>query len=318
MMNRILIIGGTGYLGKYLAKASVSQGNPTFVLVRPTKATALDSSKHILLQEFKDSGIHILEGSLDDHNSLVDAFNQVDVVISAVAVPQHLDQLNIIRAIKEVGNIKRFIPSEFGNEVGRVDSAPPPFQRVCDTKKKIRRAIEDAGIPYSFISANSLMAYFVDMLLQPRQEPQPGEVVIYGDGLTKAVMNLEDDIAAFTIMVANDPRTVNKLVICKPVDNIISQSELVSLWEKKTGRTFQRVFVPEAEMVVLSQSLPHPENVRISILHNIFVKGDQTNFELGYGELEASALYPDYKYTTVDQFLDTCFVSPPEIKLTPL
>ena len=46
------------------------------------------------------------QGSLDDHNSLVDAFNQVDVVISAVAVPQHLDQLNIIRAIKEVGNIK--------------------------------------------------------------------------------------------------------------------------------------------------------------------------------------------------------------------
>ena len=69
-----------------------------------------------------------------------------------------------------------------------------------------------------------------------------------------AVMNLEDDIAAFTIMVANDPRTVNKLVIYKPADNIISQSELVSLWEKKTGRTFQRVFLPEVEMVVLSQS----------------------------------------------------------------
>ena len=64
MMNRILIIGGTGYLGKYLAKASVSQGYPTFVLVPPTKATAqLDSSKDKLLQEFKDNGIHILEVS---------------------------------------------------------------------------------------------------------------------------------------------------------------------------------------------------------------------------------------------------------------
>lgn len=316
MMNRILIIGGTGYLGKYLAKASVAQGYPTFVLVRPSRATALDLSKEKLLQELKDNGVHILTGSLDDHNSLVDAIKQVDVVISAVAVPQHLDQLNIIRAIKEVGNIKRFLPSEFGTEVDRVDAAFPPFQRLCDTKKKIRRAIEDAGIPYSFIAANSFMAYFVDYLLHPRQKPQPGEVVIYGDGLTKAVMNLEDDIAAFTIMVANDPRTVNKLVIYRPPDNIMSQSELVSLWEKKTGRTFERVFLPEAEMVVLSQSLPHPDNVRISILHNIFVKGDQTNFELGYGELEASDLYPDYKYTTVDQFLHTCFVSPPETKLT--
>ena len=82
---------------------------------------------------------------------------------------------------------QRFIPSEFGNEVGRVDSAPPPFQRLCDTKKKIRRAIEDAGIPYSFISANSFMAYFVDVLLQHRQKPQPGELAIYGDGITKGM-----------------------------------------------------------------------------------------------------------------------------------
>jgi hypothetical protein len=36
----------------------------------------------------------------------VDAIKQVDIVISAVAFPQHLDQLNVIRAIKEIGNIK--------------------------------------------------------------------------------------------------------------------------------------------------------------------------------------------------------------------
>eukprot|EP00253_Pinus_taeda_P011336 PITA_11336 len=186
-MNRILIVGGTGYLGKYLARASVSQGYPTFLLVRPATAASLDSSKENLLHELKDNGIHILAGSLDDHNSLVDAIKQVDIVISAVAIPQHLDQLNIIRAIQEVGNIKRFIPSEFGNEVDRVEAALPPFQRVCDTKKKIRRAIEEAGIPYSFISANSFMAYFVDYFLHPRRKPEPLDVVIYGDGLTKGM-----------------------------------------------------------------------------------------------------------------------------------
>lgn len=68
-----------------------------------------------------------------------------------------------------------------------------------------------------------------------------------------AVMNLEDDIAAFTIRVANDPRTMNKLVIYGPPGTVISQGELVSLWEKKTGRTLQRVFLAEAEMLRLSQ-----------------------------------------------------------------
>eukprot|EP00253_Pinus_taeda_P008361 PITA_08361 len=311
-----MIVGGTGYLGKYLAKASVSQGYPTFVLVRPATAAALASSKEKLLQELKDNGIHILTGSLDDHNSLVDAMKQVDIVISAVAVPQHLDQLNIIRAIQEVGNIKRFVPSEFGNEVDRVEAALPPFQKFCDTKKKIRRAIEAAGIPYSFICANSFMAYFVDYFLHPRQKPELEEVVIYGDGLTKAVLNLEDDIAAFTIRVANDSRTMNKLVIYKPPGNVISQGELVSAWERKSGRSLRRVFLPETEMVRLSWTLPHPDNVRISVLHNIFVKGEQTSFELGDEDLEASQLYGDYKYTTVDEFLDTCLISAPETKLT--
>eukprot|EP00253_Pinus_taeda_P015247 PITA_15247 len=239
-------------------------------------------------------------GSLDDHTSLVDAIKQVDIVISAVAIPQHLDQFNIIRAIQEAGiaNIKRFVPSEFGNEVDKVQ-ALHPFHRVCDNKRKIRRAIEEAGIPFTFFSANSYASYFVDYFFHPRQKPQPEEVVIYGDGLSKAFMNSEEDIAALAIMMANDPRTMNRLVIYRPPSNIICQSELVSLWEKKTGRSLKRVFLPEAEMVRLSETLPRPEqNIPVSILHNIFVKGDQTNFELGEEVLEACELYPEYNQST--------------------
>eukprot|EP01018_Ginkgo_biloba_P022319 Gb_32479 [translate_table: standard] len=237
MGSRILIIGATEYLGKYITKTSVSLGYPTFILVPST--TAPDSPKAALLQEFKASGIHILQGFLDDHDSLVEAIRKVDIVISIVATPQHLDQLHIIKAIKEVGHIKRFFPSDFGNEVDRVE-ALHPLQRVFDNKKKIHRAVEKEGIPHTFISANSFAAYFVDYFLHPRQKClEPEEVVIYGDGLTKAVFNLEDDIAAFTIKVAFDPRTLNRVVIYRP-GNIISQGELVSLWEKKTIRRLRR------------------------------------------------------------------------------
>ncbi|KAH9289687.1 hypothetical protein KI387_033804, partial [Taxus chinensis] len=284
-MNRILIIGATGYIGKYMANASVSLGYPTYAFVRPSSAVPR-SSKSTLLQKFRDDGIHILEGSLDDHNSLVNAFKQVDIVISAVAIPQHMDQLNIIKAIKEAGNIKRFLPSEFGNEVDRIRSLPP-FQRINDIKKTIRRATEEAGIPYTFVSANSCAAYFVDYFLHPRQKPQPEEVIIYGDGLTKAVMNLEEDIASLTIMVTTDPRTLNRVVIYKPPMNLISQAEIVSLWEKKTGKYIKRVYWPEDEMIKLSESLPNPKNIPVSILHSIFVKGDQTNYEIGDEDLEA-------------------------------
>ena len=48
-----------------------------------------------------------------------------------------------------------------------------------------------------------------------------------------------------------------------------------------------------------------PLNVILSISHSVFIKGDHTNFEIepSFG-VEASELYPDVKYTTVDEYLD--------------
>lgn len=48
--------------------------------------------------------------------------------------------------------------------------------------------------------------------------------------------------------------------------------------------------------IVDNAALPFPENVPPSILHNIFIKGEQVSFELTADDLEASELYPDYKY----------------------
>jgi hypothetical protein len=43
----------------------------------------------------------------------------------------------------------------------------------------------------------------------------------------------------------------------------------------------------------------------MSIALSIFVRGDHTNFEIepSFG-VEASELYPDVKYTTVDEYLN--------------
>ncbi|CAB4309170.1 unnamed protein product [Prunus armeniaca] len=188
--SKILIIGATGYLGKYMLKASVSLGQPTYAYVRPIKPKT-DSSKLLLHKEFEAMGATIVQGELDDHEKLVKAVEQVDVVISTVAVPQHLEQLKLIKAIKDAGNIKRFIPSEFGNEVDRV-SGLPPFEALLDNKRKIRRAIEAAGIPYTYVSANSFGAYFVDYLLHPREKTNH-QVTVYGTGEAKDSRHIRFD-----------------------------------------------------------------------------------------------------------------------------
>ena len=56
--------------------------------------------------------------------------------------------------------------------------------------------------------------------------------------------------------------------------------------------------------LLFSESAP-PVNVILSINHSSYVKGDHTNFEIesSFG-VEASALYPDVKYITVDEYLN--------------
>ncbi|KAI9383593.1 hypothetical protein POPTR_013G103701v4 [Populus trichocarpa] len=307
-MSKILIFGGTGYIGKYMVKASVSMGHKTYVYARPI-TTQSSPAKIGIHKEFQAMGVTIVQGEFDEQEKIVSVLRHVDVVISTVAYPQVLDQLKIIEAIKVAGNIKRFFPSDFGVEEDRVTPLPP-FEAFLDKKRKIRRATEEAGIPYTFVSANCFGAYFVNVLLRPHEQPQ--DIPVYGSGEAKAVMNYEEDIAMYTIKMADDPETCNRVVIYRPQKNIVSQLELISLWEKKTGKTFNRIYVPEDEIVKLSETLPHPQNIPVSILHSLFVKGDMMGFELGEDDLEASGLYPDLEFRTIDQLLDIFLTSPPD------
>ncbi|XP_068313978.1 eugenol synthase 2-like [Pyrus communis] len=301
--SKILIIGSTGYIGKFVVEASAKLGHPTFALVRET--TVNDPAKANLIEKFKNLGVTLLYGDLYNHESLVKAIKQVDVVISTVGFLQTADQTKIIAAIKEAGNIKRFFPSEFGNDVDRV-KAVEPAKSSFDAKVQIRRVIEAEGIPHTYVSSNCFDGYFLPSLAQPgATSPPRDKVTILGDGNPKAVFNKEDDIGTYTIRAVDDPRTLNKVLFLKPPQNIYSFNELVALWEKKIGKVLEKVYVPEDKLLKDIEAAPIPINVILAINHSVFVNGDQTKFEIepSFG-VEAYELYPDVKYTTVDEYLD--------------
>ncbi|XP_059651070.1 phenylcoumaran benzylic ether reductase Betv6-like [Cornus florida] len=300
--SKILIIGGTGYIGKFIVGASAKAGHPTFALVR--ESTVSDPIKGKLVETFKNSGVTLLYGDLYDHESLVKAIKQVDVVISTVGHMQLADQVKIIAAIKEAGNIKRFFPSEFGNDVDHVHGVEPA-KTAFSVKAQIRRAIEAEGIPHTFVASNCFAGYFLPTLVQPGVTAPPRDkVIILGDGNPRAIFSEEHDIGTFTIKAVDDPRTLNKILYLRPSKNIYSFSELVSLWEKKIGKTLEKIYVPEEKILKDIQESPIPINVVLAINHSVFVMGDQTNFEIepSFG-VEASELYPDVKYTSVEEYL---------------
>ncbi|CAK9315903.1 unnamed protein product [Citrullus colocynthis] len=305
--SKILIVGGSGYVGQIMVEASAKAGHPTYVLLRDS--TLSNHSKSHVINNFKTLGVHFISGDLHDHESLVKAIKEVEVVISTVGHNHVADQLKLISAIKEAGHVKRFLPSEFGNDVDRVHGIEPVKSAIFAPKAQIRRALEASGIPYTIVSSNFLDGWFLPSLAQPEPStphvPPRDKFVIIGDGNPKAIFNKEEDVGNYTIRAVDDPRTLNKILYVRPPNNIYSLNDLVTLWENKIGKTLQKIYVPEAQVLKQIPEAEYPVNMRLSLFYSTFVKGDHTNFDIepSFG-VEATELYPDVKYTTVDQYLD--------------
>lgn len=69
--------------------------------------------------------------------------------------------------------------------------------------------------------------------------------------------NVEGDIAAYTIEAVDDPRTLNKSLFIRPPKNTFSFNELVALWEKKIGKTLEKEYITEEQMLKQIQGDSH-------------------------------------------------------------
>ncbi|KAI0529018.1 hypothetical protein KFK09_001563 [Dendrobium nobile] len=199
----------------------------------------------------------------------------------------------------------RYFPSEFGFDVDGVQVLEPA-KSVSAMKVKIREAIRKEDIPFTFVSCNFCCTYFLSRLGQVEETTIPDErVFILGDGNTKAVFVDEHDISTYAIKAAEDERTLNKVLYIRPPANIYSHNELISLWEKKKNITLERIYVAEEEVLKKINESPEPLPFFYAIAHAGFIKGETINFDINPTVgVEASQLYPDVKYTTVENFID--------------
>ncbi|XXG64876.1 hypothetical protein AAC387_Pa05g2712 [Persea americana] len=87
-------------------------------------------------------------------------------------------------------------------------------------------------------------------------------------------------MATYTIKAIDDPRTLNKNLYTRPPANIYSINELISLWEKRTCKTLERIYIPEEQVLKNIQEAPETMNFFLSIARACFLDGDQTNFKI--------------------------------------
>ncbi|KAM7510669.1 hypothetical protein LguiB_009544 [Lonicera macranthoides] len=190
-------------------------------------------------------------------------------------------------------------------EMMKMENAMEPGRVTFDDKMVVRKAIEKAGIPFTYVSANCFAGYFLGGLCHPFGDliPSTDSVVLLGDGNQKAIYVSEDDIATYTIKTIDDPRTLNKTLYLRPPQNILSQREVVQIWEKLIGKELNKSSISKEEFLATMKEQDYAMQVGLTHYYHVCYEGCLANFEIGAEGEEASNLYPEVKYTNVEEFL---------------
>ncbi|KAI4319192.1 hypothetical protein MLD38_032822 [Melastoma candidum] len=299
-----LVIGSLGFIGSFVVEACLDAGKPTYLLVRPG---GISDAKTIAINSLREKGAVIVHGSIDDKESMEKVMreNGIEVVISVVGGECVLDQLVLVEAIKSVGNIKRFLPSEFGHDIDRADPIEPGTI-LYSTKRKVRRAVEEAAIPHTYICCNSIAAWPYHDNTHPADIfPPLDHFSIYGAGDVKAYFVAGSDIGKFTVKTLDDPRAINKTIHFQPLTNLLSVNELASLWEDKIHRKLPRKTISEDDLLNSAAEMIIPKSVVAALTHDIFIKGCQVSYSLDKpSDAEVTSLYPDEAFKTIDECFD--------------
>ncbi|KAF5445379.1 hypothetical protein F2P56_034431 [Juglans regia] len=299
-----MIIGSMGFIGRFVAEASLGSGRPTYLLVQSGPTSP---SRAATLKSLQDKGAIIIHGSIENRELMEKILREhkIEVVISAVGGDRILDQLVLVDAIKAAGTVKRFLPSEFGHDIDRADPVEPGLTMYKE-KREVRRWTEAAGIPYTYICCNSIAAWPYHDNTHPADVLPPLDLFhIYGDGSVKAYFVAGSDIGKFTIKAIDDVRTINKSLHFQPSSNLLNINELASLWEKKIMRTLPKVIVSEDDLLSAANDMIIPQSIVAALTHDIFIKGCQVNYSLDKNtDVEVCSLYPDTPFRTMEECFD--------------
>ncbi len=218
---QVLVIGGTGTLGRQIAKAAIDAGHQVKCMVRsPRKAS--------FLQEW---GCELTKGDLLETSTLDYSLQEVEAVIDAATSrpddPKSIyetdweGKLNLYRAC-EKAKVKRVIFLSL--------LAAEKYRNVplMDIKYCTEKLLEDSSFDFTILQCAAFMQGVIGQFAIPILDSQP--VWISGSPTEIAYMNTQD-IARLTVAALTNSKTVRRtFAIVGPKS--WKADELISLCEK--------------------------------------------------------------------------------------
>ncbi|CAI8154078.1 MAG: NAD(P)H azoreductase [Synechococcus sp. CC9902] len=227
---QVLVVGGTGTLGRQIARRALDDGHQVRCMVRtPRKAS--------FLQEW---GCELTRGNLLQPDSLDYALDGVDAVIDAatsrpddpksIYVTDWDGKVNLLRAC-ERADVKRYV---FLSLLGAHRHRSVP---LMDIKACTENFLESSDFDYTILQGAAFMQGVISQFAIPVLESQT--VWVSGSPTAIAYMNTQD-VARFAVAALDRPETIrNSFPVVGP--KAWNSGELVQFCERCTGKS-ARVF----------------------------------------------------------------------------
>ena len=220
--KRILLAGGTGYLGGHIAKAIQERGLSARLLSR----------KQEKLKQYESSKIQIMEATVTEPNTLSRSCDGIDTVISTIGITRQKDgftymdvdyqaNLNLLREAQRAG-VRKFI------YVSAINGDKHRDLKIFEAKEAFVDALKTSGLEYTVIRPNGFFSDMKDFL----QMASKGHVFLFGNG--EQLMNPIHgaDLAEIILNMIDDP--TNECSVGGP--DVLTQNEIAELAFDAQGR----------------------------------------------------------------------------------
>lgn len=233
-MNRILVTGATGQLGKEVVNQLLNKTNASnlAVMVR-------DASK---AEELKTKGVEIRTGDYNDYPSLVGAFKGIDKLYF-VSGSDHLSRIpqheNVVKAAKEAG-VKHVV---YTSAQRKNDSDSSPVAIINEAHIKTENWLKESGMTYTILKH----AIYLDMVPAFLGEQILETGVAYlpaGEG--KVAFTLRADMAEVAAVILTSAGHENKIYEITN-EKAVSFSEIAADISQLTGKSIVYVSPSQEE-----------------------------------------------------------------------
>ena len=241
-MNRVLVAGATGQLGRVITRKLLDSGVPVRALARNAAGLAAFAPR-----------AEIAAVDMRDVQKLTEACRGVDQIVATAnnnmgqgaTSPSRTDlgaYQNLCAAARNTG-VRRLIYVSYR---GVSQDAAVDIFRI---KWYIEDAIRRSGIPWVMLRPTGFMDIWIDQVIA-KGIREKGVATIFGDGSNVANYIAVEDVAEFAVKVLARPEIVNEAIEVGGPSNV-SQNDLATLVERRFSAKGKRRRIPIAAMRLL-------------------------------------------------------------------